>query len=188
LISEPGGVAERLKAPVLKTGRDESPSWVRIPPPPPHSLACFSTLWRSDEIGAWGAIHARWWTRRMPPAAALRKNVSLRLEPCIVLKDLEETASTAEGFVHHEGRVEDPGRSSSLSVSGLALENLVESSIMWLLKTWSARTETSRVARRDPQGLRRQSDDADHVRVCFASGNMQPTVISGWRDLHRMRF
>src|SRR5258708_23376271 len=29
-----GGVAERLKAPVLKTGRDESPSWVRIPPPP----------------------------------------------------------------------------------------------------------------------------------------------------------
>ena len=33
----PGGVAERLKAPVLKTGRDESPSWVRIPPPPPKS-------------------------------------------------------------------------------------------------------------------------------------------------------
>ena len=30
-----GGVAEWLKAPVLKTGRDESPSWVRIPPPPP---------------------------------------------------------------------------------------------------------------------------------------------------------
>ena len=33
----PGGVAEWLKAPVLKTGRDESPSWVRIPPPPPRS-------------------------------------------------------------------------------------------------------------------------------------------------------
>ena len=33
-----GGVAERLKAPVLKTGRDESPSWVRIPPPPKPSL------------------------------------------------------------------------------------------------------------------------------------------------------
>jgi hypothetical protein len=30
-------VAEWLKAPVLKTGRDESPSWVRIPPPPPHA-------------------------------------------------------------------------------------------------------------------------------------------------------
>ena len=27
-----------MKAPVLKTGRDESPSWVRIPPPPPPSL------------------------------------------------------------------------------------------------------------------------------------------------------
>src|SRR5208283_2907853 len=33
-----GGVAEWLKAPVLKTGRDESPSWVRIPPPPHPSL------------------------------------------------------------------------------------------------------------------------------------------------------
>jgi hypothetical protein len=32
---------------------------VRIPPSPPSSLACFPTLWRSDEIGAWGAIHAR---------------------------------------------------------------------------------------------------------------------------------
>src|SRR5258705_11832810 len=40
-----GGVAERLKAPVLKTGRDESPSWVRIPPPPPASP-------RGREIGA----------------------------------------------------------------------------------------------------------------------------------------
>ena len=30
-----GWVAERLKAPVLKTGRGASPSWVRIPPHPP---------------------------------------------------------------------------------------------------------------------------------------------------------
>ncbi len=30
-----GWVAERLKAPVLKTGRRESASWVRIPPHPP---------------------------------------------------------------------------------------------------------------------------------------------------------
>jgi hypothetical protein len=28
-------VAERLKAPVLKTGRGASSSWVRIPPHPP---------------------------------------------------------------------------------------------------------------------------------------------------------
>src|ERR1700739_3607929 len=27
-------------------------------------------LWRSDEIGAWSAIHARRWTRRMPTAEA----------------------------------------------------------------------------------------------------------------------
>ena len=34
-----GGVAERLKAPVLKTGSGESRSWVRIPPPPPEQGA-----------------------------------------------------------------------------------------------------------------------------------------------------
>ncbi len=30
-----GGMAERLKAPVLKTGRRVTVSWVRIPLPPP---------------------------------------------------------------------------------------------------------------------------------------------------------
>ena len=35
----PGWVAERFKAPVLKTGRRESASWVRIPPhPPPYAF------------------------------------------------------------------------------------------------------------------------------------------------------
>jgi hypothetical protein len=34
---EHGGVAERLKAPVLKSVSGESRSWVRIPPPPPTS-------------------------------------------------------------------------------------------------------------------------------------------------------
>ena len=52
----------------------ESVLTVRIHLAPPHSLACFPTLWRSDEIGAWGAIHARPWTRRMPTAAAEREN------------------------------------------------------------------------------------------------------------------
>jgi hypothetical protein len=33
-----GGVAERFKAPVLKTGVRESVPWVRIPPPPPLKL------------------------------------------------------------------------------------------------------------------------------------------------------
>src|SRR5947209_10581197 len=35
LIRLSGWVAERLKAPVLKTGRGASLSWVRIPPHPP---------------------------------------------------------------------------------------------------------------------------------------------------------
>ena len=47
---------------------------VRIHPPPPTSLACFPTLWRNDEIGAWGAIYARPWPRRTPTAAAGREN------------------------------------------------------------------------------------------------------------------
>jgi hypothetical protein len=53
-----GGVAERFKAPVLKTGVRESVPWVRIPPPPPATLSdagkiskplnfiCFVDLWR----------------------------------------------------------------------------------------------------------------------------------------------
>src|SRR6201997_2097096 len=54
--------------------REMKVSTVQIPLSPPHSLACFPTLWRSDEIGAWSAIHARRWTRRMPTAAAEREN------------------------------------------------------------------------------------------------------------------
>jgi hypothetical protein len=37
-----GEVAERLNAPVLKTGMGASPSWVRIPPSPPFSFIKFS--------------------------------------------------------------------------------------------------------------------------------------------------
>ena len=33
-----GEVAERLNAPVLKTGMGASPSWVRIPPSPPSTV------------------------------------------------------------------------------------------------------------------------------------------------------
>ena len=54
----------------------ESVPAVRIHSAPPHSLACFHIFWRSDEIGAWGAIQARSWTRRMPTAAADGKNRS----------------------------------------------------------------------------------------------------------------
>ncbi len=43
LVSNAGGVAEWLKAPVLKTGRRETVSWVRIPPPPPSSR-CIKTI------------------------------------------------------------------------------------------------------------------------------------------------
>ena len=35
IISDNGGVAEWLNAPVLKTDVGESLPWVRIPPPPP---------------------------------------------------------------------------------------------------------------------------------------------------------
>ena len=43
-----GGVAERLKASVLKTDNGATHSWVRIPPPPPSLslkvLSSFETL------------------------------------------------------------------------------------------------------------------------------------------------
>ena len=38
----PGGVAERLNAPVLKTGVPSQGPWVRIPPPPPDSAESVS--------------------------------------------------------------------------------------------------------------------------------------------------
>ena len=41
-----GEVAERLNAPVLKTGKGASPSWVRIPPSPP--LPMTDCLWHLD--------------------------------------------------------------------------------------------------------------------------------------------
>ena len=44
LIILNGWVAERLKAPVLKTGRGASSSWVRIPPHPPFSPQTVSLL------------------------------------------------------------------------------------------------------------------------------------------------
>ena len=39
-----GGVAERFKAPVLKTGVQETVPWVRIPPPPPLFSFLFSMV------------------------------------------------------------------------------------------------------------------------------------------------
>jgi hypothetical protein len=40
-VGEYGGMAEWLKAPVLKTGRIARFSWVRIPLPPPTPEAIF---------------------------------------------------------------------------------------------------------------------------------------------------
>ena len=39
-----GWVAERLKAPVLKTGKGATPSWVQIPPHPPKKSFEKATL------------------------------------------------------------------------------------------------------------------------------------------------
>ena len=44
-------------------------------PPLRHPVRHVSLLfWRSDEMGAWGAIHTQPWTRRMPMTAAERKS------------------------------------------------------------------------------------------------------------------
>src|SRR4051812_28765503 len=44
----PGGMAERFKAPVLKTGVGASPPWVRIPLPPPEFFTKY--LKKADEL------------------------------------------------------------------------------------------------------------------------------------------
>ena len=40
-----GEMAERLKAPVLKTGKGATLSWVRIPVSPPLKLKFFKTIY-----------------------------------------------------------------------------------------------------------------------------------------------
>ena len=50
-FDQSGGVAERLKAPVLKTGDGLSRPWVQIPPPPPfHSSACVGRVFSARLI------------------------------------------------------------------------------------------------------------------------------------------
>ena len=53
-----GWVAERFKAPVLKTGRGASLSWVRIPPHPPAKAATahFVSLYLSYAASATGPM------------------------------------------------------------------------------------------------------------------------------------
>ena len=47
-----GWVAERLKAPVLKTGKGATPSWVQIPPHPPLSYTFQSNIFsQRDTVG-----------------------------------------------------------------------------------------------------------------------------------------
>src|SRR5579862_2772386 len=49
-----GWVAERFKAPVLKTGGGVSSSWVRIPPHPPRSARSVAARWsRRDRVRLW---------------------------------------------------------------------------------------------------------------------------------------
>ena len=78
-----------------------------------------------------------------------------------------------------DARDENPARSAMRTRP--AIEASVAAIRLWLLKTWSARTETPRAV---PDGLRRQADDADHVRVFFDSGDYSlATATSGASDL-----
>jgi hypothetical protein len=56
---------------------------------------------------------------------------------------------------------------------------------LWLLETWSGRTETTGW----PGRLAAPADEADHLRVCFASGQYHLRRIGrSPRDLRRIRF
>jgi hypothetical protein len=50
-LQEPGGVAERFNAPVLKTG-GRKPTWVRIPPPPFEMPSAEFRLFHSSEFSS----------------------------------------------------------------------------------------------------------------------------------------
>ena len=54
-----GWVAERLKAPVLKTGKPERVSWVRIPPHPPHGSNATRTCLKTTAGLTLSAGHRR---------------------------------------------------------------------------------------------------------------------------------
>jgi hypothetical protein len=67
-------------------------------------------IWERDS-GAAGS-HVCHLAEPTVKTTVLRKNIRLGLEPRIVLRNLEETASTVEGFFHHAHRAElvtDPG-------------------------------------------------------------------------------
>src|SRR5882672_1954892 len=51
--ASPGGVAERLNAPVLKTGSPSRGSWVQIPPPPPESSIARDGFEAHEPIDKW---------------------------------------------------------------------------------------------------------------------------------------
>ena len=55
-----GQVAERLNAPVLKTGKGASPSWVRIPPCPP-AMRRFLPLLNGDRSSSLESAPNRGW-------------------------------------------------------------------------------------------------------------------------------
>ncbi len=64
--AEDGWVAERLNAPVLKTGSRESGSWVQIPPHPLfNNVSVISTFWAGRRVKQSILIA---WTDITPPA------------------------------------------------------------------------------------------------------------------------
>ena len=88
---------------------------VRIPPSPPISLACFPTFWRSDEIGAWGAIHARPWTRRMPTARLTAKIAQNSLFAILACPSANRPTFCGEAS---SGRTPDASNYARVSLSG----------------------------------------------------------------------
>jgi hypothetical protein len=58
-VTTGGGVAERLKAPVLKIGSGVSRSWVRIPPPPPANLRSSESFHLATTISSPISPHGR---------------------------------------------------------------------------------------------------------------------------------
>ena len=91
-------MAERLKAPVLKTGRDESPSWVRIPPPR-HTVYTIYLHIGDEGKSARDAMGIR--DRPTAPRSPWQNGYVERLIGSIRRESLDHLVMFGEAHLHH---------------------------------------------------------------------------------------
>ena len=143
MISRSGWVAERSKAPVLKTGRGASPSWVRIPPHPPFFFSNYLIYKDLSRLISFESLNNTPTAPGMRPSASPLPSRCGRAahsgvlhsppSPCPArhstesarLPGADRQAPRAAAHVRSFGRRNSPGeRSRARSLSGTPLRHL----------------------------------------------------------------